>query len=116
MSYLNLANNAAVKKLVLAADPAYRKHKASLNVADTMTLSGTYWDGGSRSTYTAVDIATGRASTAEQFAPPQFNGPSAAPRVAIPDGIAIVETGTFCGKPATARVTVNSRTMLPAIK
>lgn len=95
----------SLKALINVALP-YRKTKAFVTLADTVTLSGTYWDGGSRSTYTAVNIATLRVATAKQYNPPQFGGPTMAPKVELPPGVAIVEHGTFCGKPSTARVYV----------
>jgi len=94
-------------RVIRAADGAYRKTKAFLRVQPTCTLHGTYWDGGSRTTYTAINLSTMRAATADQFAPPQFGGPAQAPTVDIPEGIAIVATGVFCGKPATASVYIN---------
>jgi hypothetical protein len=94
-------------RVIRAADSAYRKTKAFLRVQPTCTLHGTYWDGGSRTTYTAINLSTMRAATADQFAPPQFGGPAQAPTVDIPEGIAIVATGVFCGKPATASVYIN---------
>lgn len=102
-------------RVVRAVDPKYRKHKVILCVYEQVTLSGTYWDGGSRSSYTAVDIKTGRVGPAPQYNPPQFGGPVEAPRVDIPDGVAIVETGFFCGKPKTATVFVNPRTATPLL-
>lgn len=99
-----------LKRVVLAADPSYKKHNAFFSVHASVELTGTYWDGGSRDTYTAVDIATGRNQGAPQYAPPQFGGPRVAPKVDIPDGIAIVRTGIFCGKTAVAHVYVNANT------
>jgi hypothetical protein len=89
---------------VRAAAPNYRKRSARIRVANTVALHGTYWDGGSRSTYTAVDLATARCIDAPQYAPAAFGGPSQAPVVEVPLGVAIIESGVFCGKPATACV------------
>ena len=107
MLTLTLSQHPEVKRAILAADPSYRKKTAFLHVYETCELTGTFWDGGSRSTYTAVDLVTGRSKGAPQYAPPQFGGPRVAPVVAVPDGVCIVETGIFCGKPATASVTIN---------
>ena len=107
MQTIELKARPEFKRVICAAAPNYKKHKAFFNVASSLTLHGTYWDGGSRSTYTAVRLADGFSLGAPQYAPPQFGGPREAPIVLIPVGVAIVETGTFCGKPATASVTVN---------
>lgn len=94
-------------RVIRAVDPSYRKHKAILRVCESVTLSGTYWDGGSRSSYAAVDLLTGRNKGAPQYNPPQFGGPKTDPCVSIPEGVAIVQTGVFCGKTATAFVYLN---------
>lgn len=117
MLTVNLADNRDVQRVVKSAAPDYRKREARVMPTATVTLDGTFWDGGSRSEYAAVELATGRVSSAPQYAPPQFGGPMSAPVVNIPVGIAIVKTGTFCGKPATATVYVNPADvahMLPA--
>lgn len=115
MMRINLASEPNFSKIIKRVEPGYKKREAAFSVRDTITLEGTYWDGGSRSTYTAINLQTLQTSAAEQFAPPQFGGPRHAPAVTIPDGVAIVETGIFCGKPATARVYVNSRTVSPLL-
>ena len=108
---LELKGAPEVMRAIRAADSTYRKHKAFLVATDEMELQGTYWDGGSRTRYTAVDFATGRVVPAPSYAPPQFGGPQTAPCFAIPAGIAIVATGTFCGKTATASVYVAHETL-----
>lgn len=113
---VTLKDSPEVRRVVLAANPNYRKHKAMLMVGTSITLSGTAWDGGSRSQYYAVDLATGRCSGSPRYDPPQFGGPKVAPTCAIPEGVVIVELGTFLGKPATAFVTLhpnNAAKLLP---
>jgi hypothetical protein len=95
-----------IQRLVLAAAPSYRKHKFSASACDSITLTDTYWSGGTRSTYVAVHIDTLKTGPAPQYDPPGFGGPRVAPHCDIPEGFAIVETGIFCGKPATAHVTL----------
>ena len=107
MHAVALKNQPNIKRIILAAMPRYAKHKAYIHSREKMTLSGTYWDAGSRSTYHAVRLADCFSLGAPQFDPAQFGGPSIAPTIAIPVGVAIVETGVFCGKPATASVTFN---------
>ena len=102
-----LKDHPELQRVIRAAAPSYKKHKAFFDSAESIELQGTYWDGGSRSTYTAVRMTDGFSLGAPQYDPPQFGGPRQAPMVTIPVGVAIVETGTFCGKPATAAVTIN---------
>lgn len=111
MERLSTKDNPEALRLIRAAEPNYRKHQFTLTASETVCLSNTYWDSGSRSTYTAVDLATGRSKGAPQYDPPQFGGPRAAPVVSIPEGIAIVETGVFMGKTATARIFINPANM-----
>jgi hypothetical protein len=99
-----LAEAPGISRIVRAAVPNYRKRSVRIRVANTVALHGTFWDGGSRSTYTAVDLATARCIDAPQYAPAAFGGPSQAPVVELPRNVAIVESGVFCGKPATVRV------------
>ena len=107
MNIIELKTAPELVRVIKSADNTYRKMKAFLRVGSTVTLSNTYWDGGSRSTYTAVCLTTGHNKGAPQYAPPQFGGPANAPTVSIPEGIAIVETGVFQGKTATATVYLN---------
>lgn len=113
---LVLKDEPLLKRLIQAADPSYKRLKAFVRVVDTVELQGTYWSGGSRSTYTAVNIATKVASRAEQFAPAQFGGPKEAPVVQLPPGAVIVETGFFCGKTAQAYVYVHPKDAADTVK
>lgn len=107
MQTVDLKSHPEIKRVILAADSSYKKHKAFFNVKETVTLHGTYWDGGTRSTYTAVSIVEGKSKGAPQYPPAIFGGPQTAPQITIPQGIAIIETGVFCGKTATASVTIS---------
>jgi len=89
----------------------YRKREARVIPATSVTLYGTYWSGGSRNTYTAVDLATGKVATAAQFNPPQFGGPAESPTVDIPEGVCIIRHGYFCGEPAMAYIHVHPANM-----
>ena len=73
-----------------------RKRKAFLHRRDHVEVFGTHWDGGSRSVYYLVNIATGAAE------------PVYGSNVDIEPGFAVVVVGTFCGKPATPSVTVRN--------
>jgi hypothetical protein len=94
-------------RIIRAAAPRYSKHKAIVDVYPRITLSGTYWDGGSRSSYVAVNLTTMQTGAAPQYNPPQFGGPRTDPVCDIPEGVAIVRLGTFCGKTATAGITLH---------
>jgi hypothetical protein len=54
------------------------------------TLGHTYWDGGTKYSYTLIDLATGDVRSIPHVNPPQFGGPSRQ-TVVMQDGIALVE-------------------------
>lgn len=107
MHRVTLRTAPELARVIKAAAPDYRKREATILVRDRVMLSGTYWDEGSRSTYHAVDLATLRSLGAPQYDPPQYCGPSTDPVVAIPENVAIVKTGIFQGKTATATVYIH---------
>ena len=104
-----------VKAVILAAFPGYRKHDAYLDPCTDVSLWGTYWDGGSRREYCAVELATKRSQGAPQYAPAQFGGPVTSPVVSIPLGVVIVAGGVSCGKPATATVYIHPDNLAPLL-
>jgi hypothetical protein len=101
---------AALLEIVRAVDRSYKKHAVIVMHYPSIELTGTYWDGGSRESYALVSLAAGRLSCIRkypQYAPPQFGGPREPVKVNIEPGFAMVTTGTFCGKPATASLTMS---------
>jgi hypothetical protein len=117
-----------IKRLVLAAFPSYRKLNASLSVFYGNVNINSYWDGGSRSEYAIVDLATMQRKSLPTRTHPYFdvaargmiNAEDSIIKVdhvgnvelkVLPEGFALVEAGTFCGKPATAHVYLNAANM-----
>ena len=92
ITYLD-GNEANVKRLARAVFPHYRGRKFSFQVVETVALTGTYWDGGSRSSYGGVSLADYSAATV-----PQFGGPTQAPTVEVTPGMVVVEHSIFCGR------------------
>lgn len=82
----------------LARAYKYRKHDVILMDSTTVELTGTYWDGGSRSSYSLYTPPSSVRAISCSRNPPQFGGPSRPPVVEIPDGSYIVEGGIFRGK------------------
>jgi len=123
-----------VKRLVLAAFPSYRKLRASIAAFPGCVNINSYWDGGSRSEFALVELATMVRKPLPTRTHPFFevaargmaNQESEVLKVdhvgnvslkVLPEGFALVEAGTFCGKPATAHVYLNPANMaklLPA--
>lgn len=74
-----------------------RKYKA--DISDTVTLHNTYWSGGTRSTYSAVDLNTGqKVSIATDSAPVIFGLDYDGQQITLKPGYAIIEHSMFCGK------------------
>lgn len=84
----------------LASAIGYRRKKYRLNVTSKVTLQGLNWSGGSRTQFTAVRLTDGSASTPNLSAPAPWNNPAEGATVEIPENVAILEHGTFCGKPS----------------
>ena len=125
-----------VKAVVKAAFPDYRKHRAVLSVFDRGVNINSYWDGGSKSEYAVVELASLRRRDLPSSSHPYFDvtahglanvenqdikidhvGNITLQR--LPEGFALVSAGTFCGKSATARVYVareNLAKLLPEVK
>lgn len=110
MQIIDLKQSLEVKRVVLAADSSYKRHKAYLYTFPTSGKQiNSYWSGGSKSVYTLVDIATRERRDMPSSSHPYFE----IDRVGnitlkyIPDGWALVETGYFCGKVSTATIYVN---------
>lgn len=89
----------------------YRRRKVWIQPCEHMTMQGVNWSGGSRNTYTAIDLETGRQATPNTGAPAPWNNPFEGLEVAIPKGIVIVRTGFFCGKPSMMTIYVHPENM-----
>lgn len=98
-----------VKEVVRAVDPSYRKRQVSVVAASSVCLHDLNWSGGTRSSYTAVDLSTmgvvGGSSRYAAMAP--WSNPAEGATLPIPEGFAVVRTGFFCGRELTATVYVN---------
>lgn len=133
--YIKLSTAPEIKRLITAAFPNYRKTTASLQAFPEHGVNiNSYWDGGSRDEYALVEISTGRRKSLPTASHPYYdiagqgllNADS--PDVSVdhvgnvrlkrlPEGIALISAGTFCGKPATAGVYLaaeNIAKLLPA--
>ena len=104
---IELSKYPEIKAVIIAAFPHYRKKQAEVQSREQFSMYGTYWDGGSRNEYAAVNLVSMRSNGAPHYPPTQFGGPGTQ-TMDIPVNVAIVEAGTFCGKQATARVLVRA--------
>lgn len=123
MTTIELKTAPEISRIVKAAFPGYKKHKAFLSAFGPTTINS-YWDGGSRDEYALVELATLRTKPLPTASHPFYDVTAhgmanttgeyvTIDRVGnirlnvLPEGFALVSAGTFCGKPATAHVRLN---------
>jgi hypothetical protein len=84
---------------------AYRKRRVALVLTDRVERSGDWWDGGSRTTYHTYDLQRGTSRTLPGANP--FTAGSERRYEPTLNGVAVVTTEVFCGKPGTMTVYVH---------
>ena len=94
-TYLS-GNEPGVKELGQAV--GYTGRKYAFQAVGEVRVKSTYWDGGSRSTWTAVKLSTRQVVPLPKFDPPQFGGPQSIPPIPLEQDMAIIEHSIFCGK------------------
>lgn len=103
MDIITLQNGTIYADLVKAVGS--RKKKAIIAPRRSCVhISGTYWDGGSRSDWFLVKLATKEVRPLAHQNPPQFGGPKEDPIQPLEPGWALIEAGVFCGKPSTPTI------------
>lgn len=103
-------SDAFVDSIVRASFPSYTGKTVRIQASETVNCAS-YWDGGSRDYFVAVDLGTLRASAP---APTQsgFDRPvQGLDSVPVPVGGAIVEHSIFCGKDMGVRIHVHADTL-----
>lgn len=126
---IELKNYPEIKAVILAAFPNYRKKTASIDLFSEYGHSiNSFWDGGSRDEYAVVELATGQKKNLPTSSHPYFDlaahgvvnqeseavvvdGRGNATLKILPEGFVLIQAGTFCGKPATARLYLNQANM-----
>lgn len=71
--------------------------------------TASYWDGGSKDTYTVRNLATGETSS-----PPCGSYPTFTVDYTLPRGSVLIAGGVFCGKPSHVKLYVH-RADVPAV-
>lgn len=101
---VNVRDNARLKALCQRL--GYRKHKVILEDHNEITLTGGYWDGGSRSSYSILALDTGDLEPVYVSRDPKMFGGAPPPTHNLSSGLdVIITTGVFCGKAATMSIT-----------
>lgn len=103
MSYspaIDIKPDESIKAIVARTFPDYRGRKYHVQVHDVdFPVDVTsYWSGGSRDYFAAINLATMETVVVPQNGTPFDGGPIRPGGVIIPTGFAIVEHSIFCGK------------------
>lgn len=129
MITVELKTNFDLKRIISAAFPDYKKKTAWISpFSERGVQINSYYDGGTRSLFAIVNLETGECKPLPTQTHPyyniaakgltdQSNGVLSVDRggnvtlMVLPEGYALVEAGSFCGKPATAHIFLNSANM-----
>ena len=128
MQSVTLKDNQEIKRIVNSAAGNYKKQKAFVSTFSGKVDISSYWDDGSKSYYTIVEIASGLKKALPSSTHPYFDIARAgmancetpdveSDRVGnlylrrLPQGFALVKTGFFMGKTATAHVYLSPEDM-----
>lgn len=84
----------------IAAQIGYRRKKVSVVVTDSVTLHNLNWSGGTKNVYHAFNIENNSLVLAKACMVHTMFNESEGVQLAMRPGVVIVQTGTFCGKPA----------------
>lgn len=87
-----------IPQMLLKVFPNYTGKKFQVEQKTKVSLSGAYWDGGSRNEYRAVNMDTGEILPADGKLQNPFTPGYAVPTVEIPPRVCVVEHTIFCGK------------------
>lgn len=110
-------NAPEIRQIVNAAFGGYTGRTCKIEIREQVSLSGGYWDGGSKTDYVLVDLATMRAAAPQVNlgAPPGFGGVSSPPLVTLTSAAVIVAHSIFCGKDMGLTIYAAPGTMNPAM-
>ena len=129
MNTIELKTAPEVKRVITAAFPSYKKHAAFLSAFGECGVNiNSFWDGGSRSEFAIIELATmarkplptrthpyfeiaARGLTNQEDQNISIDHVGNVTLKRLPEGFALIEAGTFCGKSATAHIYLNPANM-----
>jgi hypothetical protein len=97
--------------------PSYKRREVEITGRNSVTISDLNWSGGSRSTYTLVSLDDNRAKSLANwstFAP--WDNPYEVAKMELRPGVAVVQTGVFCGKVSLMRIYVHPSNLTPLLE
>ncbi len=99
MTTIKVSGDASVRAIARAAFPDYHGNTFHVSASDAPVSVISYWDGGSRSFFAAIDLTNLKRKISVPQNGTWFDGgPIAKDGVVVPFGYAIVEHSIFCGK------------------
>lgn len=101
-----------VKAMVAKVFPEYTGRKFKLDNSGHPVDVRSYWDGGSRDNFAALNLETNKVLAVPQNGTPFDGGPIAPNGVIVPPGFMIAEHTIFCGKDLGITFHVNAETSL----
>lgn len=107
----------ATKQIRWLTDQAFPTRKRSVRVVigESVSFHNTFWDGGSKNTYRAVQLESGEAANLITGSSP-WTALAEGKSIKLEPGIAIVEESVFCGKTMDLRVYLHPANVTPALE
>lgn len=93
----------------------YTGRKINMKAKETVTISGTAWDGGSRDTYFVLRLSNGDTLPVPRMNPSAFGGPAEDPVINLQDDVCVVRHSIFCGKDMGLTIFVHPNNMAPLL-
>jgi hypothetical protein len=84
-------------------------------VTESMSLEGTYWNGGRKSEYFGFNLATMQSKEVPNYNPPQFGGPAITPTVDLVDGLCIARLEYTNGENRTLSLYIGPTSAAPLL-
>lgn len=85
MYYTDKKTDPKLSEILGVAFPNCKLKQFQVETAEQVELYGTYWDGGNRNSYSAVNLETMETINLPHFDPPQFGGPVKNPIISLID-------------------------------
>lgn len=106
------ASEPFIRQIVRETFPDFRGREVALVVFAGPVDVSSYWDGGSRQWFAAINLSSMRSVNLPSTNPTQGNFPVVND---LPDGVALIERSCFCGSHHRLRIHVRSENMNAAM-
>jgi hypothetical protein len=105
------------KEIRWLTDQAFstRKREVRVVIGERVSFHNTFWDGGSKNTYRAVQLESGATANLITGSSP-WTAIAEGTSITLEPGIAIVEESVFCGKTMALRLYLHPANITPALE